>query len=872
MILIIYDAPQTIRSAAVFAPGGAMMFVGADILPVLEASRDGEWQPVVELPLDKVPTTVSFAPVTAQEFRIVLHPFQEEGDSPASWEGAPGAIGFGFPDNKAETIRIAELHLSGEPRINRFEQKAGFSVAKDYYALDGNLSLSEEGVAPDSMVDLTPYLQADGTLAWTPPPGSWRVLRFGYSLVGTENHPAPPEGTGLEVDKYDGDAVAQYLRDYLAIFRDASGGMVGEHGIGAILTDSIEAGASNWTPRMMEHFERLRGYDPRPWLPALAGVLVGSRAQSDAFLFDFRRTLVDLLAEQHYKTVADFAHEQGLEVYGEALEDNRPSLGDDMAMRAHADYPMAAYWAHPRDREPRPTYIGDMKGAASVGHLYGRNVVAAESLTSAGFPWALAPVDLKPLIDIQFAHGINRPVIHSSVHQPVDDYLPGMSMLSIGQFFNRHVTWADMARPWVDYMARSSYLLQQGRNVADVLYFHGEEAPLTALFAGNRLPDLPSVFAYDFANADVILNQLSVDDGELVASSGARYKVLYLGGTSSRMTGKVLEKLLELAGQGAVITGAAPEKSPSLADDPQRFSVQASRLALIGSERGAAKGRFIQTREIDTTLLELGVVADFSFTAEEGDAELMFLHRHLDDGEIYFVANRRNEAVRGEARFRVTGRVPEIWRADSGAIEPVSYRFDGDQTVIPLDMSPEDAFFIVFGKPAQVPELTVPTPREAFVADVEGPWSVTFQENRGAPESAIFPTLVSLSESDDAGIRYFSGVSTYSNTLVLPESLDAEAQVFLDLGEVGDLAEVSVNGETAGIAWKRPYRVDVGGMLRAGENTLEIRVANLWANRLIGDAQPGVEKVTTIVLPTYRPDAPLRPAGLIGPVRLGVKQ
>jgi hypothetical protein len=140
---------------------------------------------------------------------------------------------------------------------------------------------------------------------------------------------------------------------------------------------------------------------------------------------------------------------------------------------------MAAMWTYPRESGPKLAYIADIKGAASVAHVYGQNLVAAESLTSLLAPWAYGPADLKRIVDLEFVLGVNRPVIHTSVHQPRDDNAPGVVLSIFGQYFNRHEAWAELARPWVDYLARNAYMLQQGRHVADVGYSYGQEAPLT---------------------------------------------------------------------------------------------------------------------------------------------------------------------------------------------------------------------------------------------------------------------------------------------------------------------------------------------------------------------------------------------------------
>ena len=544
VLVLDYGRKVTASSLSLFAPGAAMMFVGALYTPRLEASDNGtDWRKVIDFETSQVTATFAFAPVSARFFRVEFLP--RKGIGIQMGEAAPGiAMGGDIFESMgkavmAKPLTVGDFRLFGAPLIDRYETKAGFSISQDYFALTGPAD-NARGIAPGSVIDLTGQMKADGSLDWTPPrlPGgrNWRVLRFGHSLLGTTNHPAPPEATGLEVDKFDGAAVRRYLEHYIGMYQDASGGLLGKRGVQAILTDSIEVGAANWTPQMIDQFKRLRGYDPVPWMPALTGVLIGSREDSDRFLFDYRRTLADLMASEHYGTVALVAHEHGLKVYGEALEDKRPSLGDDMAMRRHADVPMAAMWTHARKDGPKVTYLADIKGAASVAHIYGQNLVAAELLTASMNPWNYAPGDLKRVIDLEFVTGVNRPVIHTSVHQPLDDKFPGLSLFIFGQYFNRHESWAEMARPWVDYMARNALMLQQGRNVADVAYFYGEEAPLTGLYGDKAVADAPVNRAYDFVNFDALTSALTNAGDELVAPGGARYKALYLGGSSRQMT------------------------------------------------------------------------------------------------------------------------------------------------------------------------------------------------------------------------------------------------------------------------------------------------------------------------------------------------
>jgi len=877
-VVYAYDAPQTMRSATVFVPGAKAMFRGPTVDPVLEASDDGKaWREVTHFTVADVPTTVSFAPVTARFFRLVLKPLISSSanmGAPAEGVEIPGLFGA-MGGGEAQPWQLGHFSLSTEARVNMTETKSGFALAHDYYALT-NPADGAAGAAPAQVVDLTGQLKPDGTLEWKAPAlpkgQQWRVIRLGSSLLGTTNHPAPPEATGLEVDKFDGDAVGRYMDHYLGMYRDAAGAdLIGAKGVRAILTDSIEVGAANWTPKMLAQFKALRGYDATPWLPALTGALVGSREESDRFLYDWRRTLGDLMASQHYGTVAAKAHAAGLKVYGEALEDHRPSLGDDMSMRTHADIPMAALWTFTQKDGPNPSYLADMKGAASVAHIYGQNLVAAESMTSALSYWADSPRTLKHVIDTEFVTGVNRPVVHTSVHQPVDDKIPGLSLLIFGQFFNRHEAWAPLAKTWVDYLSRNALMLQNGRNVADVGYFYGEEAPLTGLYGDKRVGDAPSTHAYDFVNFDALVGALRNDGGELVTPGGARYRALYLGGSSRRMTLAALHRVAALAEGGATIIGTAPEGTPSLSDkDTADYKALVARLWPAGGEAsvGASvgKGRVIASNDVEAALAKVGVASDFRMAGGAADAEVPFLHRRWESGDSYFLVNRKERAESFEAHFRVTGKAPELWHAETGTFEPVSYRIVGGETVIPMSLAGEESVHVVFRKPAVADGLAIKKLVPSALETLDGAWNVAFQPGRGAPAGTVLPKLQPLNENADAGISHFSGVATYARDFAAPKGWKPGQPLWLNLGDLREVAQVSVNGKDVGMVWHAPYRVDLSGAVKPGKNHIEVRVANLWINRLIGDKQPGAQKVTFTTMPTYRADAPLRASGLIGPV------
>jgi len=839
-IKIEYPRATTISSATLTMPARRAFPPPTQFDATLQASDDGTtYRTVAMLAASGADQrTVAFAPVKARWFRVVF-----EAGKPFTRAVAEGVAAMQFPPPPS-SLAIAELALHPRMHINRFVEKAGFAAAADYYAIDTPDAPRTSIVPIDSIVDLTGRLRPDGTLDWVAPAGKWLVLRLGYSLTGHTNGPASPEATGLEVDKLNPAHVRAYLTHYLDMYEGAAGkDLIGRRGVRALLSDSYEAGAQNWTENMLGEFARLRGYDARRWLPALAGWIVESSAASDRFLWDFRRTIADLLASAHYGQIKEVARERGLMVYGEALEDERPALGDDMAMRRYTDIPMAAMWMYPGRDGPNPTYVFDHLGAASVAHVYGQNIAAAESLTSFGYPWAFAPRDLQPVTDLQFALGINRIVVHTSVHQPLSDRRPGMSLrTSLGQYFSRTETWAEQAAPWVDYLSRNSFLLQQGQFVADVAYFYGQEAPLTGL----QPQDSPRGFGFDFVNDDVVLNQLKVEDGQLITPSGMRYRMLYLGGSSRRMTLEVLRKVDELTRAGAQVGGLEPTESPSLADDQAEFRRLAAALWDTGRVRKSA---------------ELNVPPDFELQGPDASANVMFLHRRSPEADIYFVTNRTQRTLAGDAVFRVAGMQPQRWDAESGQIEDLAFRTAGGRTFVPLELAPLRSALVVFRRTASVTERRMPKPVETVVTTIASPWRVRFD----APEELTLPTLVSWTERPEPDIRYFSGTATYSTSFDLGAQ---RGRVVLDLGDVRELATVSVNGKAVGTLWRPPFRVDVTNTLRRGRNQISIAVTNLWVNRLIGDAQPGAKQHTFTTGPTYRADAPLRPSGLLGPVRV----
>ena len=884
-----YGRPVTVRAVTTatgsYAHFGGRGGAGLGSGVRLEASTDGQsWKQVGQIETAGPQRTATVPTTTARWFRVLV----PAGSVPKAKEGGAGMAGP--PGGK---LLVSELVLRGAPMVDAWETKAGFALSPDYYALA--TPGGQGAIRRREVMDLTSRMRADGTLDWTPPKGEWTVLRIGYSLTGQRNAPAQPSGSGLEVDKLSGADVTSYITQYLDRYRQASGGRLGAGGITNMIFDSWEAGEANWTPAILEKFQRLRGYDATPFLPVLAGYVVDSAEASDRFLWDFRRTLQDLLKSEHYGTLTTELHKVGMIRYGESHEGRPAAMGDGMEMKASADVPMAAFWHKRTPGVFQPGPFADIRESASVANIWGQNIVAAEALTVSGSPWSIAPRMLKPDADLMMVAGINRFILHSSVHQPLLEKAPGLVLGPFGHWFNRNDTWAEQAGPWISYLGRASHLLQQGHAVNDVAIFYGEGASITGLF-GETPPAVPAGLQYDYVNADALKSRIGVKDGRLVTPGGMSWRLLYMSGQTQWLTLPTLEQLRSLVHDGAILVGDRPQGSPSLSDDPARVRAVIAELwpAASGTHKVGA-GKVYASASLDGALAAERATPDFQVIGEERDSAIRYRHRRTADRDIYFVSNSQDKARTVVAAFRVTGKSAELWDPVSGQVRPASYRVDNGRTLVDIPLDPFGSTFVMFSN-GGAENRQVPVPAVQQLTDLSDGWTVAFPPDRGAPAKLELGRLRDLSTDTDPGVKYFSGTANYMHMLKVPRAwLKDGGQLQLDLGRVEVVAEVLVNGRSAGIAWTAPYRVDVTKLLKPGSNKVEVRVSNLWVNRVVGDRQPGVTKrvafthedavslglkqprsVFDTVGPgrtpfgatPYTASTPIPPSGLIGPVRL----
>ena len=877
-----FEFAQPFRAQAFTIAAGIASTFGGPSIPDgdVQVSQDGRnWMTLVKLPgpghaFSGFPLrTFSFPPVSGKYYRIVLRP------APPN----PFADMFGFP--KTHEFLLAEIEFHSTPRVNRWQEKAAFANMLEYDETVATTPAAPEDAVPlRDVINLTSRMRKDGTLDWEVPAGKWTILRLGYSLTGEKNHPASPEATGYEVDKLSQKHVQNYVKTYVDMISGALGPYFGKS-FRYFLMDSWEASDENWTDEMISEFQKRRGYDPTPYLPTLTGRIVASADVSDRFLWDFRRTIADLLADNHYGAATEYFKKYGIGLYAEAMGAGLPTTGDGLLNKGRVTIPMGEFWVPLPGQSDTPEHPADLREAASAAHIYGKTLAAAESFTTMPFVpmWGESPFYLKPIGDQALALGINRIVFHESAAQPfVDDqHKPGMTLGFFGQNYTRYITWAEQAAAWNEYLARSSYLLQQGLFVGDLAYYYGEGAPITVPFWKGIHPAVPAGYNYDWVNTEVLLTRMSVKDGRLVLPDGMSYRALVIPEDVCRLTLPAVQKIRDLVGAGAVVIGPRPGYSPSLtgfplSDEEIRFIVNDVWGPIDGksvTEHVYGKGKIYWGKSVKDVLAAEKTPPDFEYNQPEIDSNLVWIHRRTDGSDIYFVANQSDRTEDIQASFRVDGKEPEFWRPDTGAVEPAEYNLEDGRANVPVHLDPYGSVFVVFREKAASRFRTLPHVAQSDLTTFEGSWEVSFPANWGAPPKIKLDGLSSWTESSDAGVKYFSGTATYTKDVeVSPEWLRPGARVVLDLGKVKDIAEVSVNGKSlGGILWKPPYAADVSGALKPGSNHLEIRITNLWTNRVIGDHQPGATKTYTFT--DFKPmnltkDSELLESGLLGPVRL----
>jgi hypothetical protein len=830
--------------------------------------------------------------------------------------------------------------------IKSFNKRIGWKGIYPLYQLreDYPESGTELAVKKSEIINLTGQFK-NGTLDWDAPQGEWTIIRYGYTCTGARTSTTSDGWNGLSVDHLSPEAFDLFSKTVIIPLIETA--KSAGNSVSFLQTDSWEMDVVSWTANFPEEFKKYRNYDLLDYLPVFTGRIVENRDVSDRFLHDFRKTIGDCIIDYHYKPFRDLAHSYGMGIHPESGGPHSAPV-DALRTMAINDFPQGEFWAMANTHRIKDDERLSVRQSACVAHTNGIRFVAAEGPTSIGPQWERSPKDLKGNIDRVFCSGVNRIEWHTFTSSPKEFGLPGNEYFA-GTHLNPNVTWWKQAGDFISYLNRSSFMLQQGLFVADVLYYYGDDVP-NFVFLKEDLPELKAGYDWDKCSKDIILDRLSFDGEKIVLPDGMSYRILMLAPEKS-IDLAVLRKIEKLVNQGMTLFAQKPSETTGLTGFPEEDSeLKDITDRLWGkidgrtvTENHIGKGLVIWGRDINEVLAGMKIIPDFGFTSNQGNTALDYIHRNTDKQEIYFVTNRfsrrefndfqyryqttlpnRYEEV--ECYFRVTGKVPELWDPISGKVtEILAYREENGQTIIPLHFEPEGSKFIVFrdsppgkhiieirkGNLPVFPNFSFATSETPFfnvalknedtfvffrepgsytikwsdgktenlIYDktlneiaVSGLWGIRFDSKWGGPASVITDQLKSWTAFDNDSIKYYSGTATYYKTFSFSNKDMNNASVFLDLGNVQEMASVTINGHFMQVKWCAPYLFDISPYIQPGVNQLEVEVVNMWPNRLIGDSKlPEDKRLTrTNVTKFNSPDSEkyLRESGLIGPVKL----
>ena len=826
-----------------------------DVNVQLQVKKDGEYVTAKTFPISR----------TKSSLNVGFKPF--------------GPIAVSIPATSAKSFRLLfaksgafglkEIDLSQTPVVENYIEKTLAKMFQSPLPYWNEYQWPEQAVIDDNslvidpatVVDISKFMSASGQLNWDLPAGDWTIMRTGMLPTGVENGPASKEGTGLEIDKMSKEHVASHFDAFMGeLLRRVPA--ADRKTWKVVVEDSYETGGQNWTDGMLDKFKTNYGYDPLPYLPVIQGEVVGDQNKSDRFLWDLRRFIADRVAYDYVGGLREVSNKHGLTTWLENYG-HWGFPGEFLQYGGQSDEIGGEFWSEGE--------LGNIenRAASSAAHIYGKTKVSAESFTAGGKAYERYPYIMKQRGDRFFTEGINNTLLHVFIQQPSDDKLPGINA-DFGNEFNRHNTWFSYLDLFINYLKRTNFMLQQGKYVADVAYFIGEDAPK---MTGVTDPALPNGYSFDYINAEVIHTRMKVKDGKMILPDGMSYKLLVLPKLKT-IRPELLAKIKELVAQGANILGPAPERSPSLANFPEADAKVKSMVDEIWGDvngttvkyRTFGKGTVMSGMDMQTALNTLKIIPDFkSNTAEP----VLFIHRSGPQAEIYFVSNQSEKQVTFTPTFRTVAMQPELWDPVTGRTRVLSeLSANGSGTSVPLTLEPLQSVFVIFKKPVVANNTgAVNFPEAKLLEEINGPWKVTFDPKMRGPEKpVVFDTLVDWTLRPEENIKYYSGTAVYSNSFRATKPAKNE-RIYLSFSDVKVMAKVKVNGKDAGGVWTAPWRVDITDVVMGGVNTVEISVVNTWVNRLIGDSKlPAEQRKTWTSVNPYKPDSKLVPSGLTGAV------
>ena len=869
--------------------------------------------------------TVEGPKALTQQLPIPANVFTFPGDSVPYFRSV-ATLAMKFNTGNSEPLPpIKYLELKAVERL------PGVKAEKDGYDWDMYLedTLPDDpryDARIEDITDISDKVDEQGNINWNVPAGKYIIFRFGYTGTGARVSTYSPGGGGLAIDYMNTDAMdLQFKNTVDIVLSDLKD--TGIHSLKYLHDDSWELGAANWTPTFTEEFEQIEGYNPIKYLPVLAGKIIENRDISNRFLYDFRRVIADLIAKNHYVHFRALAHQNNLGLHSESGGPH-PAPIDALKNLGIDDIPMGEYWARAKTHRVEDFRRIYVKQSACAAHIYGKPLVQAEGFTSIGPHWEVDPWHLKPTLDRAFCEGLNRHVFHTFTHSPESAGKPGNEYFA-GTHFNPNITWWDEAPAFTQYIARSSLLLQQGKFVGDVLYYYGDNVP-NQVHLKRTNPSLGEGYDYDVVNTDVILNRLSVRNHRLFLPDSMTYAILVLPDRKA-IPYDVLLKINDLVRHGATIIGPKPEYTTGLKNYTDASKKLSNLADVMWSdvdgktvmERKYYEGKIIWGKNLRTVLEEMQVTPDFSYQSDQDSAFIDYIHRTTKNADIYFIANRKERDEHLNVEFRIKDRIPELWYPDNGTmIAQTIYTSENDRIKMPLRLDPYGSVFVVFQNDTgskshyisidyqgnqifpmpedtknadAIPEMIdnsnmifayrgkygltdkkgnneeIEIVSDPSVQTIDGNWQVAFDPKWGGPSNITFDSLISWPDYPLDSVKYYSGTATYTKDFKVASNFltPDKYQLMLDLGTLYNLAEVYVNGQKLGVLWKKPFRIDISKAVKAGENHLEIKVVNLWPNRIIGDQfLPEDQRFTKTNVAKFTQDYPLRPSGLLGPVKI----
>jgi hypothetical protein len=855
----------------------------------LEPPRSG-WQDTDEDYTYSIPET------TAKYFRFV---FDKAGTE-------PGAEDLDAAKWKP-SLKVMGIYLSDEPVINQFESKNG-----SVWRVAANTTEAE---IPDSVavplkniVNLMGKIDTAGNLDWTAPEGNWVIVRIGHTSTGHTNATGGA-GAGLESDKFNAAAIKLQFDNWFAKAFSNTDTALAKEVLKVFHVDSWECGSQNWSSNFVAEFKERRGYDLIPYLLVMTGVPVTNAATSEKVLHDVRQTIAELVNDVFYATLKNLAHEKGCSFSAESVAPTMVS--DGLLHYKNVDMPMGEFWLN----SPTHDKPNDMLDAISGGHIYGKNVIGAESFTSVRMNWAEHPGSLKALGDRNFALGINKMVLHVFTHNPWMDKKPGMTLDGVGLYYQRNQTWFKQSKAWIDYLTRCSALLQLGKPVVDIAVFTGEEVPRRSVLPDRLVSTLPGIFgaakveaekkrlanvgqplrqipdgvshsanmsdpenwidplngyAYDSFNPDALM-MMSVKNGRVVSPGGASYGILVfpdkhpMQPNNTLISLPVAKKILQLAKDGAkIIMSKDYMAGIGLKDNDD--SVKLVLKALLNKEN--KKGRIVFTPYLDSSFIKLGVEKDLEIL--NNDHSVAWTHRKIGEDDVYFISNQHNLTQFTYFSFGINGRAPEVWDPVRNLfIDPNDWEINSKRVSLNLSLAANQSVFIIFRKKGEknMPHFSKVINDKIYL--VPGKWNVQFDRNFGGPEKQqVFDELKNWPLNTDPAIKYYSGTARYTNSFN-KNKISGYQSLRLQFDSIYNVATVKINGIDCGTLWTAPYSVDITKAVTEGENKIEVEVTNTWHNRLVGDNLLPIEKrISWTTAPFRLKEKSLLLAGIIGNIQI----